>query len=339
MVYDHLLPKYRSWYFPVQGGCVDRQRAEQDSLVAVCAAHPRIKDELGDFVCGKCAVFIEVSPAQEFGETPPILLCRFKRIEIDIYQFWQSSLGPDGWTGVRDLVGYLCEGNASSLPDITIKFNEWPWSYVDPRCENEWNGCPHWTEDVSDRVVCCYDGSQASLKRPKDLSELRTGPIEYDSDLESVYYSDTDSGCSAMSEIEFEEYLMARPPSHRIDTWSRMRADEFMTPVVMEILDHFIDLPPCKSGEVRALRGLVPRRDGVPRRTPEYRIFDDLYMTDLFKALELWLHGDREGVKLLPKDVAKGEPRWSRWLISGGLVDFTAILGRLHRLKGLTERI
>lgn len=94
------------------------------------------------------------------------------------------------------------------------------------------------------------------------------------------------------------------------DTWLRATEDGYGNPIAIEILDHFLDLPPCTSAAVRLLRGLEYRPLHLPVRDPERRIFDRDYTEDLRDALVLWLRGDREGVKL-PDGVSKdyGEPR------------------------------
>lgn len=81
------------------------------------------------------------------------------------------------------------------------------------------------------------------------------------------------------------------------DTWLRIGNE---VPIAAGILDYFTDLPPCKSAMVHPLSFLSKRRSWTLYRKhdPSRRIFDELYMEDLCRALELWLEGKREGVEL-----------------------------------------
>jgi hypothetical protein len=110
---------------------------------------------------------------------------------------------------------------------------------------------------------------------------------------------------------EYEDYYgLPRPVRERKDTWLKTVKGHHGNAIATEILDHFLDLPPCKSAAVRPLSGLADRCKRLPRHSPEDRIFDGLYMDDLCCALDFWLNGKRDGIKLSAGLSKKyGEPR------------------------------
>lgn len=81
-------------------------------------------------------------------------------------------------------------------------------------------------------------------------------------------------------------------------------------PVIVEILDHFLDVPPCRFAELQLVQGVDFREGGGLAHEPDARIFDTIYMSNVSPALELWLMGVRKDVKL-PAGVCRdhGESR------------------------------
>jgi hypothetical protein len=284
IVYAHLLPRNRSFTFDM---CEDRDvKKEEESLsmrtiISTCATHWRVNQELEHVVFTECKAILSVAP-NEHMHTPPIWqFNRFQRIHIYIEWYHFRRL-TSTWKGMEDLVTQLHRGSPRELGDIEV-------SFMESHClDTDWGGSPAWAEDRPKCSVVRYN------------NEEDDGP--YFARYKSVSNFDKhDTSCW--------DVRAGHHPSWD-DTWLKVSGSHCDYPIVVEILEHLLDLPPCKSVIVRPLLGIVPRRENLPRHHPQRRIFDDLYAKDLLRALELWLGGVRDGVKL-PKEVSKvtAEPR------------------------------
>lgn len=184
---------------------------------------------------------------------------------------------------MKQLIESLSHGEPESLPDIKVIFFE--------DSLNNSHGIDYMgTQDISRHMTYRWHGTNSEHCSP-DHRACYTG------------YRDPLEGAMAAMGIQM---------AHRINpwhTWLRNAGDEYGTPIVVEILDHFLDLPRCKSFSVSLPYGLELRQSYLPRDDPEKRIFDRMYAADLCAALELWMGGEREGMEL-PAGISRhGEPR------------------------------
>jgi hypothetical protein len=285
MIYDYILLTDRVMNFPAS-----QQRLEEEKTVlAVCDICPQIYDEMEELIYKECGANITVTPDKEMGIPLGIEFNRFQWITVKIDHYKDDS---NGWAGMRELVSWLRYGHPEILPDITILFRE----------DNEdapFSLCPlpdaKWTEEMPACTTCCWHMDE--IDRDDRYTQYQ-GYDSEDGEYESNSADDESDDHPAAGHHEYEE------------TWLRHSDDYFGIPIAIQILQHFLTLPPCKSAVVHPLRGLVERCECLPRHDPEARIFDKDYMEDMCSALGLWLKGERDGIEL-PRTVSQvyGEAR------------------------------
>ena len=153
-----------------------------------------------------------------------------------------------------------------------------------------------WTTDVQagttyrwQRDACAYDSEDDNMAAGELVEEIVKDKGEEDDDdddEEDDDEDDWDDGSPMYRHRFFDLYdnkLKVLPGYHR-------------GPLVVEILEYFLELPPCKSANIYPLTGLALRRDDLPHHNYYKQIFDDVYMRDMCTSLEIWLRRHRDGM-------------------------------------------
>ena len=268
MIYGHILPSDQVINFPAS----EQRLEEETTVLAVCDAHPQIHEEVDEMIYKECDVHITVTPDKEMRIPLGIEFNRFQRIKIKVDHYGNDR---NGWAGMIQLISRLTHGHPKVLPDITIMFHE---DSEDAPFRFCLLGDAKWTEELPARTTYCP----------------RTGEIDR-------HY--TPRPYQGSEESEDEEFDF--PDDHPVEghdeygeSWLRRSDDYCEIPIAIQILEHFLSLPPCKSATVHPLSGLSERRDCIPRRDRKARIFDRDYMEDMCSALGTWLKGDRDGIEM-----------------------------------------
>ncbi|KAK3047839.1 hypothetical protein LTR09_010814 [Extremus antarcticus] len=282
-VYGYMLPSDRTINFPLH-------RQEEKTVFAVCATHKVLCEELEMWMYRECSASLNITPdvvMEDINELPMKLeWYRFQRIDIRISYYQGSGEGRawDPWpsgTRLRQAVASLRHGHPSELPNLTICFVEDTTLNI---------GDSEWTEEIPEGRKSRWTGCCDEIDH--DWSNYKEPAYEY-SRPEHYRLKDSDSG----SDSGEDEYVR----DYRTETWVRTRSHT-SEPLVARVLDHFVDLPPCRLASVRRLSYLdKDYRDGEHDYDPEARTFDDCYMTDLCNALEFWLEGRRDGIDIDPR--------------------------------------
>lgn len=241
-----------------------------------------------NYAYGQCSAVVEICPNHEIEELPNgHQWQRFRSIEIIIQPYEVKS----EWSGMKHLIASLQAGSPILLPPISIIFgngtgpgpqNLWTQG-VDERSYFRW-----WTSDVESArsEVNQRDKAWADrIDRGEDMDEPFPERRKY---------------------RNMQGRRDATDDSRRRDIW--LRVDGYV-PVVTELLDFFLDLPPCKAAHVQPIEHLSRRQRGVPRHHPKFRIFDDEYTIDICEALQYWLRGKRDGIELTRGRSIFGEAR------------------------------
>lgn len=323
MIYGYILPADRVMNFPAS----EKRWEEEKTVSAVCATTPEIKEELEELAFKECGAYITATPHKETGLPPAMEWNRFQWITIEI-DHYQDHSGQYRWAGMRQTISSLSYGHAETLPDITIRFHE---DEEDHESSTVYGGDGRWTEDIPTRNTYRWHGpcDNSYCGRSADCTCGRSGyysryPDPFHEYLKGKYNHDFDEGDSDSDGFDSDD----SDNDNSNDAWLKTTGDCYGNPIAIEILDHFLELPPCKSAFVHPLRGLEDRRSHLRRHDPEGRIFDGQYYDDLCAALEFWLKGDRDGIEL-PAGISKdyGEPRleqmayqkrWGRFYCDGG---------------------
>lgn len=239
-----------------------QQRLEEEKTIyAVCAAAPEISEELVDLAFKERGAYILVSPDKEMGLPPYIEWDQFQQITVKI-DHYQGHSRRFSWVGMKEIIASLRYGSPKILPDVTIRFHE------DENCLRD----VKWTKHVPIHRKYRY------YVDPND-SDFEDGPS----------WRRYEDGVNELLEDNLDEKAHA---------WLRTTGDRYRNPIVVDILDHFLALPPCKSALVYPVGGLEKSMQYLPRHDPKRRIFDQDYMNEICEELELWLKGDRDGIDL-----------------------------------------
>jgi hypothetical protein len=175
----------------------------------------------------------------------------------------------------------------------------------------------HHPEDYSSRdgirqIICAL-----SYGRPDQLPPVS---VVFDEDKDEVadpvWTQEVPSNsayCRSIFDYESDcepgdDHLRGHSRGDDRDTWLRI---DRSAPLVADILDRFLSLPPCQSFFVEPLSGLQMREPGLPRHDRERRIFDEEYMMDMMNALTLWMEGKRD-IELASTESDYHEPRLER---------------------------
>ncbi len=188
---------------------------------------------------------------------------------IDIQIRWYQGSKLSEDVGMRQLISLLRYGRPQMLPYMTIQFS---------KERDRSTGWSVWTTLVLPGSTFCWATKNYDSDDEPDNSVISQNWRPYYSGLED-----------------------------RTETWLRPWGCHG-NPITVDLLDYFLVLPPCRGANVRYIPDLDLRRPKKPRHNCKRRIFDDKYMMNLWDALEFWLEGHREGMKL-PEPLSDfGEP-------------------------------
>jgi hypothetical protein len=261
MVYDYVLPEDRIVSFPTT------HQAEKD-MFTFCETHNLIRKEMEAWMYEKCICYLHIIPDKE-DRCPPlgIEFHRFQTIRIKIQQPLKDH-GEISMEGVEQAIALLRYGSPTLLPTVSVRCEE-SNMYRDP----------FWTQSVP---------SGSTFRRSIQEEGFAA------SNMDCFHWFSSHDGGYVSENIEAIDMLLRGS-----DTWLRVSPDSF-GPIVVEILDHFLDLPACRRFSVRPLGGISYR--GVwKQHDPQRRVFDAGYMTDILDAIRLWMNGKRDGIDL-PKE-------------------------------------
>jgi hypothetical protein len=241
------------------------QLVEED-MFNLCATHCLIHEEMMAWIYENCICYLNIVPELVVHRPLAIEFHRFQTIRIKI-QHSQNHCRGISLGGIEQAIALLRYGEPTLLPNVTIQFEE-SNMYRDP----------FWTQIVpfgsTFRRSVQGEGFAASNMDCFHWSDSRRDHVS--ENIETVDPTDVGS-----------------------DTWLRVTPDSF-GPIVVEILDHFLDLPPCRHFSIREMNGVeycgIRQRHNVKRR-----VFDYDYMTDILDTIRLWMTGERDGVEL-PKE-------------------------------------
>lgn len=133
------------------------------------------------------------------------------------------------------------------------------------------------------RIIWCWCSSENPHSAPR-WERYEDERAVYWQNKHAVYWEDySDDSDDLRDSADYEDAIL------------QTTGDFYGNPITIEILDHFLDLPLCKSAVVKSLNGSMGGRVLYrPRQNPEEREFDILYMWNMHRALERWLMGDRD---------------------------------------------
>jgi hypothetical protein len=216
---------------------------EETTVSAVCATTPEVKEELEELAFKESSAHITVTPHKEVGLPLPMEWNRFQRIMIEIDRY-QDHNRPNRWTGMREIISRLRYSRQEILPSMTILFHE---EGIDSELSNLLLGDAKWTEDMRLRSTNhWYDASGSCHSEHRACYSWYQDPIdEYLEDEQSEDGFETDGEYGGASNNEYD------------DAWLRTAGNCNRKAIAIEILDYFLDLPPCKSAVVQPFARLA----------------------------------------------------------------------------------
>jgi hypothetical protein len=234
------------------------RQVERD-MFNLCATHDTIYDELEAWIYEKCLCNLNIIPNKESDIPSHMEFHRFRSVNITIQRPDKRS-SIESLSGIRQAITLLRYGRPKLLPIVKVQFEETD-DYRDP----------FWTQPVPWRSTfrrCVWEASFSA------------------SNMRCFHWS---SGGRYYRNVDIETIKIHPVPRH---TWLRV-SHTSTGPIVADILDHFLDLPPCRYFSVRPLGGVSWCRIWETHN-PKSRVFDRSYMTDILDAIRLWMNGDSD---------------------------------------------
>ena len=248
-------------------------RSAEETIIAICAIDDRINDEMMDALFKECGAYIVVKPDAEMGLPLDLGWDRFRWIEIKI-DYYQA--GTHGFKTNPPWAG-MRELIARLRCGYLEMLPPIDIEFYEDNSHN-WSGKlrpdRYWTQDMPTCQVFHAHGNRSECYPP--------------------YRTDSED-----DDDEADKWLRSTGDRHRI------------SPIAIDILDHFLELPPCMAARVSSITCLDGNRPSrMPRYDPDGRLFDRVYMDDCCRALGFWLDGDRNGIKMpIGEGEEHGEPR------------------------------
>lgn len=257
-VYDHLLPPNRHMRYPLY----DFEERRDEALAAM---HPAFGQEMRDWMYKHCSVVLWIFPDEEADLPENLEWHRFMSIIIVINFVRTRYPDRESFAGVKQNGASLVRHPAAQFPTVEIRFFHNDNIYSPPPPGTDW-----------------YDIERRGMSRrwPDPFYNIFQSGEE---GSESGYEPDEDD-----SDGDGEEGM----PFFALKTIGPDRRD----PIATLILNHFLQIPPCKSISVRGMYELG--EDWLAE--PSHWCFDVVYWFQICWTLEKWLKGKREGLVVSP---------------------------------------
>lgn len=301
IIYTELLPSDRAVHYPPSHS----RNARDRTALAVRAAHPVLHEEMEDWMYKHCTVVLTIVPDVPLGLPEGIEWARFQAIKIQLDYMSRHCNLHDELVGLKQALISLLHGQPQRFPDLVVYFRE---------DENPYRGAPGCHHE--DNTYALTDWYEEMPAKPRGTWEDPWDDMSWlNSDDEG---SDTDQDDND-------------PMSGKRDAViTCMKTSGFCRePMPVTVLEHFLQLPPCRSATVLPLEKLgCDNYPDIGHMRP--RCFDADYNLVIDCALELWLEGKRDGISLPQERDQYGRPvleaasafasRWKRGVLRSALV-------------------
>lgn len=267
-IYTQILPEDRLIRYPLSHS----KNALERNAIALCAAHAACYQEMGDWMYKHCDAVLTIIPDKEVDLPEGIEWERFHLIYIEIDYRSTYSVSQDRFGGMSQAIASLLSTQSTQLSHLRTRFREDKNPYRDGVC-GLWFGeeNPYLFTSWYQKMPEGYPTNEPAIFEPNLGTESR------------AFFEDSDD------ESESREVTC-------------MRTGDDREPLVVLVLQYFLQLPPCETAIVNTPDGLD--YDGLADQDGPWRSFDEEYASEISAALEYWMEGKREGITL-PKGTDK----------------------------------
>lgn len=265
IIYDHLLPSDRKPCYPLW----DFQERPEEAQAVL---QPAFGQEMKEWMYEHCIqvelwIIPDVKDPLKRDLPDDIEWHRFKSLVIFIDYMRTYDPGRKSFAGVKQAAASLARHPATQFPPVEIHFAHSP-------------------------CTCCYP---ISVARDWYDIALRGRSRRWPEPFYNLFREEdegSESGYEPDEEVDSDDDGEEGIPYFAMKTIGPDRRD----PIATLILNHFLQLPPCKSISINGMYEL----DEDWRAEPSHWCFDVVYWLQIRKTLEKWLKGERQGLVVSP---------------------------------------